>query len=61
PGCAVRAAIEARALEAGRLKSFQKLGREVKRVGEEQDVAARLKRKREVKQIHKALRRFYRE
>lgn len=61
PGCAVRAAIEARELDAGRLQSFQKLGREVERVREEQDVAARLKRKQPVKRIHKAMRKFYRE
>ena len=57
PGCAVREAIDTSVLEEGRLQSFQKLGREVERVREEHDIAARLKRKQQAKRIHKAMRR----
>lgn len=58
PGCAVAGAIHAGRLETERLRSFEKLRREVDRTAEEHDIAARLKRKRENKSIHKAMRNY---
>jgi ribosome biogenesis GTPase len=58
PGCAVAEAIGAGGLQTERLRSFKKLRREVERTAEEHDIAARLKRKRQNKSIHKAMRNY---
>ena len=58
PGCAVTEAIRAGKLGTERLYSFEKLRREVERTAEEHDIAARLKRKRENKSLHKAMRNY---
>jgi ribosome biogenesis GTPase len=59
PGCAVTEAIRAGELTRERLRSFEKLRREVERTAEEHDIAARLRRKREHKRIHRAIREYY--
>lgn len=58
PGCAVRAAVEAGRLSAGRLEGWHKLQRESKSLHARQDELARLKEKQRSKTIHKALRDF---
>jgi ribosome biogenesis GTPase len=58
PGCAVASAVAAGDLSEGRLKSYEKLRREIERIDEEQDIAARLKRKRANKTMHKAMRNY---
>jgi ribosome biogenesis GTPase len=58
PGCAVTDAIRAGKLVTERLYSFEKLRREVERTAGEHDIAARLKRKRENKNLHKAMRNY---
>ncbi len=61
PGCAVRAAVEAGTLEAERLESFHKLGREEKFLEAKQDAAVRAAQTKSVKGIMKEQKRFYRE
>jgi hypothetical protein len=51
-------AIRAGKLVTERLHSFEKLRREVERTAGEHDIAARLKRKRENKNLHKAMRNY---
>jgi ribosome biogenesis GTPase len=60
PGCAVRAAVEAGELEADRLESFHKLGREEKFVAAKLDVAVRAAQTKELKKLMKNQNRFYR-
>lgn len=55
PGCAVRAAVEAGALEAGRLASFHKLQAEAAALAARHDTAARLESKRQAKQLGRAI------
>ncbi len=55
PGCAVRAAVEAGALEAGRLASFHKLREEAAALAARHDTAARLEAKRHAKQLGRAI------
>jgi ribosome biogenesis GTPase len=61
PGCAVRAAVESGALNAERLESFHKLGREEKFVAAKQDAAVRAEQTKALKQIMKKQNRFYRD
>lgn len=56
PGCAVTEAVETGEIDPRRVMSYEKLRREIERL--EEDVPARLKRKRADKSIHKAMRRF---
>ena len=60
PGCAVRAAVEAGELEADRLESFHKLGREEKFVAAKLDAAVRAAQTKELKKLMKNQNRFYR-
>ena len=53
PGCAVKAAIEAGSLDAGRLRSYLKLQRELKFLAVRKDQRARLDEKTRWKQIAK--------
>jgi len=61
PGCAVRAAVESGALDAERLDSFHKLGREEKFVAAKQDAAVRAEQTKALKQLMKKQNRFYRD
>ena len=61
PGCAVRAAVESGALDAERLESFHKLGREEKFVAAKQDAAVRAQQSKAVKRVMKKVNRFYRD
>ena len=61
PGCAVRAAVEAGELDAERLESFHKLGREEKHVAAKLDDAVRAAQTRELKKVMKNVNKFYRE
>jgi ribosome biogenesis GTPase len=56
PLCAVRDAIDAGELDAGRLESFRKLEREQQFIQLKQDAFARAQAKRRLKQVHKAFR-----
>jgi ribosome biogenesis GTPase len=60
PGCAVRAALEAGALDAGRWRSFQKLRREVAHQAAQEDPLLREARRKRWIAIHKAGRARYR-
>lgn len=61
PGCAVRAAVESGALDAERLESFHKLGREEKFLEAKQDAAVRAAQTKALKGLMKGQKRFYRE
>jgi len=61
PGCAVRAAVEAEALDAERVESFHKLEREEQFLEAKQDAAVRSHRTKELRKIMKSVNRFYRE
>jgi ribosome biogenesis GTPase len=61
PGCAVRAAAETGALDAGRLESFHKLEREEKFLEAKQDAAIRSQRTKELRKMMKSVNQFYRE
>lgn len=61
PGCAVEAAVEAGELPARRLESYRELQAEVRHVEEQLDVRARQERKREDKNLAKAIKNFYRD
>ncbi len=61
PGCAVRAAVESGELDAERLESFHKLGREEKLVAAKQDAAVRAEQTKALKQLMKKQNRFYRD
>jgi ribosome biogenesis GTPase len=56
PGCAVRSALDAGALDPGRWKSFRKLQRELEHVALQSDPLAREARRRKWITIHKAAR-----
>jgi ribosome biogenesis GTPase / thiamine phosphate phosphatase len=56
PGCAVRAALEAGDLDAGRWRSFQKLQRELKHLERKEDPVAREAHRRHWIGIHKSAR-----
>ena len=59
PNCAVRAAVEAGTLPAGRLESFQKLQQELAYQATRQDQQAQIAQKRKWKVIHKSARQLY--
>ena len=61
PGCAVRAAVESRALDVERLESFHKLGREEKFLEAKQDAAVRSRRTKELRKMMKSVNQFYRD
>jgi len=61
PGCAVRGAVETGALDAERLDSFHKLGREEKFVAAKQDAAVRAEQTKALKRVMKKVNRFYRD
>jgi len=61
PGCAVRAAVEAEALDAERVESFHKLEREERFLEAKQDAAARSQRTKELRRMMKSVNRFYRD
>lgn len=56
PGCAVRAAVDAGQLDAGRYANFLKLQREQRAFEEKRDERARAEGKRQSKIVHRALR-----
>ena len=56
PDCAVRAA-----LDSERLSQFHQLRREAAHVETQEDISARLARKRREKALHRNLRRMYRD
>jgi ribosome biogenesis GTPase len=61
PGCAARAAQEDGALQAERLASFHKLGREERFIEAKQDAAVRAQQTKAVKRLMKQQNRFYRD
>jgi len=61
PGCAVRAAVEAKTLDAERVESFHKLESEEQFLEAKQDAALRAQRKKELRSMMKSVNRFYRE
>jgi ribosome biogenesis GTPase / thiamine phosphate phosphatase len=61
PGCAVRAAVESEALDAERLESFHKLGREEKFLEAKQDAALRSQRTKDLRKMMKSVNQFYRD
>jgi len=61
PGCAVRAAVAAEALDAERVESFHKLEREERFLESKQDAAVRSQRTKELRKMMKSVNRFYRE
>jgi ribosome biogenesis GTPase len=61
PGCAVRAAVESGALDAERLESFHKLGREEKFLAAKQNAALRAAQTKSLKTMMKQVNRFYRD
>ena len=61
PGCAVRRALEAGGLEAGRLESYHKLQREQEFQRRKSDKKAQQEWKSNIKKVNRAMRRLYRE
>ncbi|MBI1852086.1 MAG: ribosome small subunit-dependent GTPase A [Planctomycetes bacterium] len=61
PGCAVRRAVDEGALAAERLESFHKLQREIAHVARQTDALARIAVQKKTKQIHRDMRKRYRE
>ena len=61
PGCAVRDAVESGRLDADRLESFQRLGREAAFEERKRDKAAASEARRRWKQVHMAQRALYRD
>ena len=61
PGCAVAEAVAAGRLPAERLAGLEKLAREAAWIEARRDARARSERKRDVKRVHKAQRRHYRD
>jgi ribosome biogenesis GTPase len=57
PGCAVRAAVERGALDAGRLASWHKLQRELRWLATRQDARARAEAEARWKAIHRSMKR----
>jgi ribosome biogenesis GTPase len=56
PGCAVARALDAGALDAGRLASYRKLARERERLAARTDLHARLERTRQIRRFQKIVR-----
>jgi ribosome biogenesis GTPase / thiamine phosphate phosphatase len=61
PGCAVEAALAEGSLDPERLASYRQLGAEARRHREMTDRMASLERKRKDKQLHRAIRRYFRD
>jgi ribosome biogenesis GTPase len=61
PGCAVRAAVRSKTLDAERVESFHKLEREEQFLEAKQDAALRSERSKELRKLMKSVNRFYRE
>ena len=61
PGCAVRAAVASKALDAERVESFHKLEREEQFLEAKQDAALRSQRTKELRTMMKSVNRFYRD
>ena len=61
PGCAVRAAVAAEALDAERVESFHKLEREEQFLEAKQDAAVRSQRTKELRSLMRGVNRFYRD
>lgn len=61
PGCAVEAAVASGELSARRLESYRELRAEALFVGEQVDARARQERKREDKQLARAIKRYYKD
>jgi ribosome biogenesis GTPase len=61
PGCAVRAAVDSGVLDAARLESYLKLGRELRRLEEKHDELARSESKQKVKAAMKAYNKYVRD
>lgn len=61
PGCTVRAAAEKGTLDAGRLESYHKLGREERFLEAKQDAAVRAEQTKAVKRLMRGVNRFYRD
>src|SRR5260370_16595958 len=55
-GCAIQAALESRALDAGRWQSYEKLRAEIAWQERKVDVTAALAEKQRWKKVHKAMR-----
>jgi ribosome biogenesis GTPase len=60
PGCAVIRAAEDGTLPAGRLESYRALGKELDHLASEQEIKARLERKRQDKMLAKSVAEVYR-
>jgi ribosome biogenesis GTPase len=60
PRCAVKAAIEAGSLDAGRLENYRKLGREARFLESKGSYEAQRSRKQHWKAIHREQKREYR-
>jgi ribosome biogenesis GTPase len=61
PGCAVRAAVESEALDAGRVESFHKLEREEQFLEAKKHAALRSQRTKDLRKMMKSVNRFYRD
>jgi len=59
-GCAVGAAVESGELDAGRVESYHKLGRELLHIEERKDVAAKRERERAVHRMYRQIQRHNR-
>lgn len=61
PGCAVQSALAEGRLEVGRWEAYRKLAAEVRRHAVLKDERTRLEQKREIKRLHKDMRRHYKQ
>jgi ribosome biogenesis GTPase len=61
PRCAVKDAVAAGRLPAGRLENFHKLQRELDHLARKQDVLAQQEQKRQHKAIHRSARKWFKE
>jgi ribosome biogenesis GTPase / thiamine phosphate phosphatase len=61
PGCAVEQALADETLDPTRFRNFTKMRREVEHLEREQDMLARLEQKRRWKNIHKEMKKMYKQ
>jgi ribosome biogenesis GTPase len=61
PGCAVRAAVDRKILDAARVENFHKLEREERFLEAKQDTSVRSQRTKELRKLMRGVNRFYRE
>lgn len=61
PGCAVGQALADETLDPTRFRNFTKMRREVEHLEREQDTLARLEQKRQWKNIHKEMKKIYKQ